>query len=512
MKRSERSSLIQAVLLGSFALIGGTGLTISSAWLITMASEHPPIMVLGVSIVLVRFFGIFRSVARYLERVLSHEAIFRKLTALRVKLFASIASRRRSTSISTSVKLVIDDVERAQEFFLRITLPQYAAGLSGAATLVLALWINLSTFLILTFSTAILAILIPFLVRKYLDPISTEIEDQEQLFAQAISDAAHAVVEAEVFGYGAQYRTQLIQSSSDLRSQEDRFIARVSRLQFLLSLTLGSAITAVALSAYRSDTVLPIHVSMAIFLALIGFEGYTSWFPNLFTAGKIRRAAQHITEIAALPSEHDESLRIVPERFNLECREVSPYWDEPFLAPISFALEEGQTLVIHGASGVGKSTLAAALLRLSHFQGEITVGGISIKDLDPTIITGTLQGGHIFNTTLRENLKLASPSIGDEELRRILALVELDGLPLDEILGEFGRVLSGGEAKRLAIARALLSPAKIVILDEPLEHIDHERSLRLQSAIMQECQGRTLIVITHSPWLQYSRKLELTRE
>lgn len=512
MKRSERTSLVLALALGSFALIGGTGLTISSAWLITMASEHPPIMVLGVSIVLVRFFGIFRSAARYCERVLSHEAIFRKMTALRVNLFASIASRVQSRSISTSVKLIIDDVERAQEFFLRITLPQYAAAISGATTLALALWINLATFLIILIATAVFALFIPIASQKYLDAISTEIEDQEQLFADAISSAAHAVVEAEVFGYGDQYRSELTELSSSLKLLENRLHTRVSLLQLLLTLILGSAITAVAVSAFQHEAILPIHVSMAIFLALIGFEGYTSWFPNLFTAGKIRRAAQRIKEIAELPFEVELSQQLKPDQFNLVCSEVSPYWNERFLAPVSFTIEEGETIVINGASGVGKSTLAAAFLRLARFEGRITVGGINIEELDPTIITGTLQGGHIFNTTLRENLKIAAPGVGDSELLRVLALMELDEISLDEILGEFGRALSGGEAKRLAIARALLSPAKIVILDEPLEHIDHERSLRLQRAIKVECEGRTLIVITHAPWLQYSRMLELTRE
>jgi ATP-binding cassette subfamily C protein CydC len=170
--------------------------------------------------------------------------------------------------------------------------------------------------------------------------------------------------------------------------------------------------------------------------------------------------------------------------------------------------------VISGASGVGKSTLAAALFGLARYDGEITLGGIALNSIaNPAReISGTLQHGHIFNTTLRENLKIANPEATDKDLQRALQLLELEAIPLDEVLGEFGRKLSGGEAKRLSVARALLAPAPILILDEPLEHLDYERSLRIQRAISQECANRALIVITHSPWLQYSRKLTLARE
>jgi ABC-type transport system involved in cytochrome bd biosynthesis fused ATPase/permease subunit len=90
--------------------------------------------------------------------------------------------------------------------------------------------------------------------------------------------------------------------------------------------------------------------------------------------------------------------------------------------------------------------------------------------------------------------------------------LELEYIPLDEVLGDFGRVLSGGEAKRLAVARALLADVPIVILDEPLEHLDQELALRIQSAIGDLVAHKSLIVITHAPWFQYSRKLILARE
>jgi ATP-binding cassette subfamily C protein CydC len=127
-------------------------------------------------------------------------------------------------------------------------------------------------------------------------------------------------------------------------------------------------------------------------------------------------------------------------------------------------------------------------------------------------LTGSLQRGHIFNTSLRENLKIANPEALDEELLRITNLLELDAISLDDAIGEFGRPLSGGEIKRIGVARALLSPAKVVILDEPTEHLDRELALRCEERIADECRDKSLIVITHSGWAKSTRTVVIERE
>jgi ATP-binding cassette subfamily C protein CydC len=515
MKMTQRTSFALAVALGSFALIGGTGLTVSSAWLITMASQHPPVLVLSVAIVMVRFFGIFRSVARYGERVVSHEAIFRKLTGVRVRLFSAVASqlRRNSTDIARQGKTLIDDVERAQEFHLRVTLPGYSAFIAGLTTVMIAFWIDPTLLAWILPTVALFTLVIPVLVRRGLDPLASKIEDSESALAAQISEASHAMVEAEVFGYTEQYRSQLFEQTNALYHLERKNFIRTSLLQFLSIAGIGSAIVGIALSLRLKQQVLPIHISMAIFLVLVGFEGYTTWFPNLFPAGKNRRASQSVELLSTAQKEIPLS-GAMPDSFELIASKVTPYWDQEFLTPFDFSIAPGETLLITGASGTGKSTLAAALMGFTSYSGSMTIGGIEVRDIDQLsrCITGTLQQGHIFNTTLRENLKIADSASTDARLLEILQAVELSEIPLDEILGEFGRALSGGEAKRLAIARALLSSAPILILDEPLEHLDHERALRIQASIARIATGKSLIVITHSPWLQYSRKLELARE
>lgn len=515
MKLSTRASFAAAVALGAFALVGGTGLTVSSAWLITMASQHPPILALSVSIVMVRFFGIFRSVARYGERVLSHEAIFRKLTGIRVAVFNSIASQIRSQNLGLSAqsKAMIDDVERAQEYHLRVSLPGISALAAGIVTVLLAAWISPLILIWITIATLIFGGVVPLLVRLFLDPLAVEIEERENQFTQEVSGASHAMVEAEIFGYADQYRARLEEQVRNLQLIERKNFLRTSLLQLLTIGTIGFTLTAVAATVHKNEDLLPIQISMSIFLVLVGFEGYTSWFPNLFPAGKNRRASHSVEAIIA--GRQDASAATAcPSESSLVLSDVSPYWEEKFLAPVSFTVNPGETVVIGGASGIGKSTLAAALFGLAHFEGRITIGGIDLNLIESPsdYICGSLQHGHIFNTTLRENLKISSPMATDEELQSLLNSLELDSIGLDEIIGEFGRALSGGEAKRLAVARALLSNAPIIILDEPLEHLDQERAVRIQQAISSATSERALIVITHSPWLKYSRKLVLERE
>lgn len=515
MKLSQRNSFSLAVALGSFALIGGTGLTVSSAWLITMASAHPPVLVLSVAIVMVRFFGIFRSVARYGERVISHEAIFKKLTEIREKLFSTIASNLRANSKATAVqsKIIIDDVERAQEFHLRVTLPGISALLAGIVTFFLALWIDMHVAIWFALSTFIFAVGIPYFVRNFLDPIAFQIEESESAFAKEISDASHALVEAEVFGYGETYRAALTRTTFNLNQLEVKNYVRVSLLQILAISGIGTALIGVSLTLHSQRNALPIHISMSIFLALVGFEGFTTWFPNLFPAGKNRRAAQSVNSLAESGSSIAQN-GATPVGCEITAEKLIPFWDREFLSPIDFTLSPGEVLLITGASGTGKSTLAASLMGFAPYRGSLRIGGMEIREIDQLsdYVTGTLQQGYIFNTTVRENLKIADPEASDAALQVALSAVELSALSLDEILGDFGRALSGGEAKRLSIARTLISSAPIVILDEPLEHLDHERALRLQDSIARLTTEKTLIVITHSPWLQYSRKLVLTRE
>ena len=510
-----------ATTLGAAALIGGLGLTISSAWLITMAAQHPPILVLSVSIVMVRFFGISRSVARYAERIVSHESVFRSLTALRVKLFERLVDRTslivRDLNSGNYVKAIVDDVERAQEYQLRVRLPRFAAIISLAVGLLLAFWIYPALLVVLLPVTLALLIAIPSIVNKWCLSQSSLIEEIENNYAREISDAHYGITEAQIYGYKDRLLMKISRIEKELALAEKALLEMIRTLQLLTLFLIGSSIVGTSLLMYnaRIDSDLPaVKISMAIFLPLVAFEGITNWYPNLFNSGKLIRAQRSINSLLNEPHARDLGITTTPSTTDCVIASASVAWDKAFMTPVTTLVSRGETLVIRGKSGSGKSTLALALVGLLPYEGSIRLGGVELREIPHlhTYIAASLQRGHIFNTSLRENLKFADPDAGDAEIQRILNLLELDAVALDDVVGEFGRPVSGGEAKRIGVARALLSKAPIVLLDEPTEHLDLQLAARLESRIAEECRERSLIVITHSGWSKSTRTVTIERE
>jgi ABC-type transport system involved in cytochrome bd biosynthesis fused ATPase/permease subunit len=200
-------------------------------------------------------------------------------------------------------------------------------------------------------------------------------------------------------------------------------------------------------------------------------------------------------------------------------KNITVAWEQDFMEPTSFEVAKGELLVIRGRSGSGKSTLVMGLLGLLPYKGELTFDGQSadsFSDLGGRVV-GTVQRSHIFNTSLRENLKIANQSATDDEIINVLTLLELDQLlnelpqGLNTVIGDFGRTISGGEAKRLSVARVLLAQADVYIFDEPTEHLDEELALRIEKSITEYLAAKIAIVITHSGWESGDKTLVIAR-
>jgi len=249
------------------------------------------------------------------------------------------------------------------------------------------------------------------------------------------------------------------------------------------------------------------------------FEAITAWYPNLFGSGKLLASQQAVDQL--LNQENSVSSKTPLDQLveNIECRDVQVAWDQEFMQSISCTVSRGEVMVIRGNSGTGKSTFAMGLLGLLPYKGSIHVNGRELSTISNLhqLIVGTVQKSHIFNTSVRENLKIANPSATDQEIMEVLKALHLDSLiaemdnGLDTIIGEFGRAVSGGEAKRFAIARVLLAKAQIYIFDEPTEHLNEEISQMVMEAIEQYCRSAICIVITHSDWENPDKTLMLVR-
>jgi len=508
-----------AVLLGASALLAGTGLTISSAWLITMAAEHPPILVLSVSIVLVRFFGISRSAARYAERLYSHEAVFRGLTALRTKLYERLTSSSsefiRRVDTAGLVKSIVDNLERAQEYSLRVTLPARQAVFSLAIGNLIALWIYPPLLAVMLPVSIALLFLIPAAISRRNSSVAASIEVLENRYAVALEQSAGSSIEANLYNFAQPLESELARIQDEIASTESALLRHNRVFQWITQFLLAMSLCASAWIVASSHHIASVKISMAIFLPLVSFEAIALWYPNIYQSGKLLRAQQTLDELESeFSTLADAELIGVKPDGSVEITNAQVAWEKHFAQPVSLSANRGDVVVIRGESGAGKSTLSMAVLGLIDYRGSIKVSGVEVAHLSDVHahIAPSLQSGHIFNTTIRENVKIARPEASDGEIFEVLASVELNEIALDEVIGQYGRQLSGGEAKRLGVARALLSPAPIVLLDEPTEHLDSELAIRVESAIRRLCENRTLIVITHAGWLNSSKTVVLTRE
>jgi ATP-binding cassette subfamily C protein CydC len=360
----------------------------------------------------------------------------------------------------------------------------------------------------------------PNLILRNCRKSAVEIERLENEYTRAIEVSTFGITEAQIYGYLAEIQQHSAGLAKEISETEQRLIAKSGRLSYLTSITTGSTLVALVLLAFnlrQSADIPAVQVAMLIFLPLVLFEATTAWYPNLFAAGKLTASAASVSALASdTSSEPDRTKKILPIT-ELVAKDLQVAWGKQFMKPVTFRIKRGELLVVRGRSGSGKSTLAMGLLGLLPFRGTLIANGTELDDRTELAgrIVGTVQRSHIFNTTVRENLIIANPDCSDYELFKVLAIVELTELigeltnGLDTHIGEFGRALSGGEAKRLSVARALLSSADVVILDEPTEHLDQELALRIESSIRAHLSDRVLIVITHSGWHEHDATIEM---
>jgi ATP-binding cassette subfamily C protein CydC len=447
------------------------------------------------------------------------------LTALRVRLFEKITARPveliRDLGSGSLVKRVVDDVERAQEYELRITLPHASAVISLIAGAGLGAWIRPQSLIVTIPVLILLLVIVPQIVLRKCEIIARNIENYENEYAILIQQAGHGLLEAQLYGYLEERLSRTAEVENRILSEERKLAKLSQRFQFLFIAVMGLSLILLSLISVRLSPEIPaVQVTMLIFLPLVLFEAIIAWYPNLFGAGKLLLAKSEIQAIESRENAASSALvSLDSSPVSLVVRSVQVSWrpGDNFMQPVSFELKPGDCLVIRGRSGSGKSTLALGFLGLLDYEGEILLNGVELRNLEDIsqYMVGSLQSGHVFNTSLRENLKIAAPTATDEELLAVLAIVELDLLAgemsagLDTLLGALGRPLSGGESKRLNLARALLSAAPIVILDEPTEHLDEALAQRIEERVL--ALGRTLIVITHTGWQGGKATLTLER-
>ncbi len=509
-----------AVLLG-FATIGSSiGLMTTSAYLISRAALRPSIADLQVAIVGVRFFGIARGVFRYLERTVSHDVTFRLLTRLRVWFFQALEplapARLVQVRSGDLLARVVADVETLENVFLRVIAPPVVAVLVTILAAVLLGCFDRRLALVLLCFMLAAGLGLPLLARALSRPPGQRMVRVRAELNATLVDGIQGVADLLAYGGEGRHLARVRTQSRELLDLQGR-MTRVGGLHSALGgllLNLATLTTLVVAIPLVSDARLDgVYLALLIMAVISAFEAVLPLPLALQYLDNSLEAAGRLFEIVDVaPAVVDPPApKSIPTRVDLSVADLRFAYapgQPPALDGISFDLPQGRQLAVVGPSGAGKSTLLGLLLRFwDYHEGRILLAGQELRGMEQEAVRRLAavvsQRTYLFNDTVRENLRLARPDATEAEIVQAAQQAQIHefvaSLPhgYDTWIGEQGLLLSGGQRQRLAIARAILKNAPILILDEPTANLDALTERQVMEALQSLMAGRTSLVVTH---------------
>ena len=518
---SQLTWMIGGILLGLAVIVANTLLMALSGWFITSMA------VAGAAKVSFNFFfasatiralAIIRTVGRYGERLVTHEAAFRILAELRGWLFRRLIplapaglEKYASGDLSGRMRADIDSLET---LYLRIIAP-IGTGLSAIifATIFTAIWSRSSALLLLALMLAA-GCLLPLLSRR---AARVPGHASSQLAGELRSQVTQGLQGAEellLLG-AAEHHALRVEKLSQQQLGHQIQLAGIggltsAALMFISGISMA-LLCLVLIPEVRAHQATGPQMVMLLLFAAAAFEATAPMALSLQLVPAATEAVRRIREIAdaAIPLP-EPAEPVIPQGTDIRLDHVTlDYGDgKTVLDRLSLNITPGERVAVTGRSGSGKSSLLELLLRFRPYSGSVIIGGAELKDISPetlsSIISAVPQQPHLFNGSIRDNILLGRPCT-EERMNHILADCCLDGwisiLPagLDTPVGEAGREVSGGEAKRIALARALVVETPIILLDEPTEGLDCATETAVVENLKRRLQGRTVIVATHRP-------------
>ncbi|MEY0662955.1 cysteine/glutathione ABC transporter ATP-binding protein/permease CydC [Providencia rettgeri] len=511
------------IILAIVTLLASIGLLTLSGWFLagTAIAGFPGLYYFNYMLPAagVRSAAIFRTAGRYGERLVSHDATFKVLAHLRVFAFSKVLplspggiSRFRQGEL---LNRLVADVETLDHLYLRVLSPIITAFF---VTFVLIFGLSyLDPRLAWTLGGIMLFLLftMPFIFYRAGKPIGRELTELRGSYRTILTSALQGQAELTLFGATDRFRQNLlnIENKWQIRQQQQAALTGLSQAIILFA----SGVTAtlllwMAADHVGGDTKPGALIALFVFCALAAFEAL----------GPVAVAFQHMGQVIASATRVSQLMTAKPEvTFPSESPSIATlesltvdnisftYPEQPFavLHNVSLTLNKGQHLALLGKTGCGKSTLLQLLTRAWDVDsGTIYLNGTPINEFSEKSLRNMMsvvpQRVHVFSDTLRNNLLLANEQATDIELNEVLQQVGLGNLLENELklnawMGEGGRQLSGGEQRRLGIARALLHNTPLILMDEPTEGLDAHTEQQILALLKEKCADKTLIVITH---------------
>ena len=523
LMRPQARWMAFAALLSALATLAHAALLATSGWFITamaLAGLAGVLINYFAPAAMIRAFAIVRILGRYAERLVGHEATLRFVASLRPWLFERLERGTPAASDALRQGDVLTrlrgDIDRLEQAFLRVVAPVVAAILVlGPVLWFIARHDGRMAALVAGFATLAGTALPAVLHRRNAATARRMVERTAALNAALVEDV-EGLAELAIYDPHRRHRAAVL-ATSDALVDDERRLADVAALTgAFVPLAANASVLAIAalgLVQVAAGSLAVPDVPMLALLALGAFEAVAP-LPLVFPAlAAVLASARRVFDLADRPAPAPEptSPRALPADRSLALREVGfryPGAAAATLANVSLDLSPGRRVAIIGASGSGKSTLAELVARLRPADsGEIRLGDVPYADLtgDETRSRVALltQHDHLFSTTVRDNLLLARPGATPEDLReacrvaQVLAFVEAQPDGFDTQVGSHGRQVSGGEARRLLLARTLLARRPILVLDEPTEGLDGATEARLLDALFEQ-QGETaILLLTH---------------
>ena len=514
--------LLLGIVLAIVTLLASIGLLTLSGWFLSASAVVGVAGIYSFNYMLpaagVRGAAIIRTAGRYFERLVSHDATFRVLQHLRVFTFskllplspAGLARFRQGELLNR----VVADVDTLDHLYLRVISP-----LVGALVVILVVTVGLSVLdvtLALTLGGIMLLTLLvmPPLFYRAGKPAGESITRLRGQYRQHLTSWLQGQAELMLFNASDRYRQQMEKTEARWLDAQRRQAELTALSQALMLLIGGIAVIAMlwlASAGVGGNTQPGALIALFVFCALAAFEALapvTGAFQHL---GQVIASAKRITQITeqepevAFPQGEGQTL----DRVSLRLHQVTfsyPQQPSPALEKVSLQIEAGEHIAILGRTGCGKSTLLQLLTRAwDPAEGEILLNNQLLGQFNEATLRRAMsvvpQRVHLFSATLRDNLLLASPGASDARLAQTLERVGLAKLledsGLNSWLGEGGRQLSGGELRRLAIARALLHDAPVMLLDEPTEGLDATTESQILDLLAEVMREKTVLMVTH---------------